>query len=106
MWADVDAASAFNQDVDRDDTGAIAQAGDVSAAAIQVGDWTQAPGEDTILVSLFAVPCTEAHDFEILHAFDLPAGPYPSVEEMDEAAAAACVPAFKDFVGIAFPKSK
>jgi Domain of unknown function (DUF4190)/Septum formation len=62
----------------RDDTGTINAGGDVSATALQVGDCVNNLKDSNNLLSLPAVPCSQAHEGEVFAVYDLPAGPYPS----------------------------
>jgi Domain of unknown function (DUF4190)/Septum formation len=61
----------------RDDKGTINAGGDVSATALQVGDCVNNLKDSNNLLSLPAVPCSQAHEGEVFAVYDLPSGPYP-----------------------------
>lgn len=89
---------------DRDESGAITAAGEVGVQDVRIGDCAnEAIGE---VASVGAVPCTEPHDYEVFHLFDLPGTELPSSDQIDKAAVEACTPVFKSYVGIPFKTSK
>lgn len=90
---------------DRDDTGAITDAGDVSAEEMAVGDCIDWPDPDEELIDKVAgVPCDQPHDAEIyaMPWLSVGANEYPGIEELFEPAAQACYEAFEDYVGVPY----
>ena len=75
---------------DRNDSGQITSGGSVSATALQTGDCVNDLKDTTSLLSLPAVPCTQAHEGEVFAVFDLPAGPYPGADAVDRQATSQC----------------
>lgn len=45
------------------------------------------------------VDCSEEHDAEVIHNFDLPDGDWPGDAAIDEAIERECLPAFDDYIG-------
>ena len=84
---------------DRDASGAIVGAGQVSAFDIRVGDCFDDAGAGDEFTSLPAVPCADAHDNEVYAVFDTTLTSYPGEEQMWESAQAACLDRFEPFVG-------
>lgn len=68
---------------ERDEQGVITEGGDVRAASLRVGDCVNGLNDATVVSSLPAVPCGQVHEGEVFAVFDLPAGDYPGVEEVD-----------------------
>lgn len=98
---------AFFTSADRGEDGAISKGGDLDVVALQVGDCFDNPGDVEEVASIRAVPCGEAHDNEVILVFDLPeAGSLPSREVIDEHIGMRCLPAFDEFVGIAYEESE
>lgn len=91
-------------DARRDDVGSIAAAGELAAEELRVGDCVLEPETEEFLTA-GAVPCAEAHDLEIYHAFDLPSGELPGEEGLYAAAERECLPAFERYVGTSFEES-
>ena len=54
----------------------------------------------------WVVACTMAHDSEVFYSGNLPDGPYPSDSDVEAYVVDNCDPAFKDYVGIDYSKSK
>jgi Septum formation len=74
----------------RNDSGQITSGGSVSATALQPGDCVNNLKDTTSLLSLPAVPCSQAHEGEVFAVFDLPAGPYPGASAVNEQATTEC----------------
>lgn len=77
-----------------------AEVGDCVVVADMVPE-DEEEGIDTIPT----VDCSEEHDAQVVHVFDLEDGDFPGQQAMGEQAEAECVPAFEDFVGIAYAES-
>ncbi len=92
---------------DRAGDGSIAKAGDLDVLALQVGDCFDSPGEVEEVSRIRAVPCDEAHDNEVFFEFDLPEGDaLPPRQVIDDEIGARCIPAFDEFVGMAYEDSE
>ncbi len=90
---------------ERDSSGAIVEAGTEDVFALEVGDCFDDPDEFGEIASVDVVPCSEPHDNEIFHTFDLPDGALPDTDAIDEAAFAGCLPAFEQYVGASYQES-
>ena len=75
---------------DRDSSGEITGAGEVSAFSLQVGDCLNGIEESESITSLPAVPCDQPHEAEVFGMFDLPEGDYPTEDELVAQADAGC----------------
>jgi hypothetical protein len=88
---------------DRDDTGAIVEAGDVSAFQMRVGDCFDDAGvftdESSEVSNVPAVPCSQPHDNEVFAVFDVNLASFPEGDEMASVAFDSCLERFKGFVG-------
>lgn len=74
---------------------------------IKVGDClNDASLSDGEITTVPTVPCSEPHDSEAYHAFNMPDGAFPGNEAIDQAALEGCDPAYADFVGIATAESQ
>ena len=93
---------AFDDDTVRDEAGQVTEGGEVGAFRIRLGDCMVDPGEGTI-ESVEAVPCSDPHDLEIYHAFNLVGSDYPT--NMDMQADTGCNNAFESFVGAPYETS-
>ena len=86
-------------DVDRDDSGAIVDAGSLDAFQIQLGDCFDDPDAYADeFSSLPGVPCSEPHDNEAYAVFDLTMSSYPDYD-IAEISEASCVDRFPRYVG-------
>lgn len=92
-------------EAERDDAGAIVEQDDVAVDQLEVGDCLETPG-DGIVTDLTALPCTEPHDGEVYHAFELPDGPFPGETQAQTAGEQGCVEQFERFVGLDFESSE
>lgn len=93
---------AFGDDTVRDEAGQVTEGGDVGAFRIRLGDCMVDPGEG-VIESVKAVPCSDPHDLEIYHAFNLVGSSYPA--DMDMQADNGCYNAFEPFVGKSYESS-
>lgn len=88
---------------DRDSTGAIVDAGDVSAFDIRIGDCFDDAGVfsegDTEVSKVPAIPCAEPHDNEVYAVFDVSLSSFPEGDEMSTIAFDSCLERFQPFVG-------
>ncbi|MGH2358531.1 MAG: septum formation family protein [Candidatus Limnocylindria bacterium] len=90
----------------RDDSGAITDAGSLTAADLRVGDCfdLQDDSQDTV-ENVDAKPCSEPHVYQMFFVGDLPSGDYPSQDIMDTYAYDNCLPAFASHVGVSYEES-
>ncbi len=83
----------------RDASGAITAPADAAAMTIRIGDCMNEPADGEI-ESVPVVPCTEPHEFEIFHEFNLQVEDFPQTDDaMDALVLPACDAAFASFVG-------
>lgn len=93
---------------ERDASGALLEAGEVEALDLLVGDCFNGPGPqggETVL-TVMVVPCSELHEFEVYHSFDLEDGTFPGVDAVEDLWIAGCLAEFERFVGITFDESE
>jgi hypothetical protein len=91
----------------RDDSGQIVGGGDLSVAELRVGDCFDLKDADQSEVAdVTAKPCSEPHEYELIFVGEMPEGAYPSDAETDAYVGRECVPAFDDFVGLAYADSR
>lgn len=88
-------------EADRDPTdGAVIEEGRLAPADLQVGDCLSELVELGVMTtSVDVVPCDTPHLGEVYHVFELPAGPWPGVDEVERFAVGGCTAAFETFVG-------
>lgn len=89
---------------DRDGSGAIDSAGDVSVFALRVGDCYD-DHDDGEVADVAAVPCDQPHDNEVIALFDLPEGPWPGEDEVRAQGRAGCLERFEAAIGTAYEAS-
>lgn len=87
-------------DADRDETGAIVDAGTIDAFQIRVGDCFDDTGMgDGEISSLPGVPCADPHDNEAYAVFNIKSASFPGDDEVSEIAYDSCMERFDRFVG-------
>lgn len=87
-------------EADRDDTGAIVDAGTIDAFHMRVGDcFDDSSSGDGEISSLPGVPCGKPHDNEAFAVFDLKLAGFPGEDEMIDIAYEACSERFENYVG-------
>jgi hypothetical protein len=93
------ATSSFLQ-ADRDDSGAIVEAGSVNAFQMRVGDCFDdgSTFTDEEVDSVPGVPCATPHDNEVYAVFDVSMTTFPG-DSMGDVAHEACLERFESFVG-------
>ena len=95
----------FFTDAKRDDTGAVVEAGEVSADQIQVGDCLLYPADAQVsqefeFESLTAVPCSEPHHMEVFAAFERSDPVYPGQDALFDIAGGLCAAEFEAYTGV------
>ena len=94
----------LGSDVARDEDGQVTEEGEIGALRIKVGDCLGDLASGVVETAT-ALPCDEAHRYEVYHAFDLPDGDFPGPEQIGTAANDGCLSAFEPFVGTDFQSS-
>lgn len=89
----------------RNEAGAIEKEAQADAFSVKLGDCLNDPGDGNI-TSVRVVPCSEPHELEVFHEFNLEGDQYPaSDEDMEEQVLATCDPVFETFVGRSYEDS-
>lgn len=94
----------FGGAVRDDETGEISEGGEIDVFSIAVGDCL-ASAPDGEVQSVQVVPCSDEHEGEVFHDFELPDGDFPGDEAIETAAYEGCDPAFEEFVGLTYDES-
>lgn len=71
----------------------------------EVGDCLQMKSLEGEVTQIPTVDCTEEHDAQVVHAFDMPEGDYPSDEEWATVIEEGCLEGFEEFIGISYADS-
>lgn len=85
-------------EAERDSSGQVTSAGDVSVTDLRTGDCVDEPKTDRIVLTLHVQPCSAPHRAEVYAVFDL-AGPFTTADDADRKAQGGCLKRFRDFVG-------
>ena len=87
--------------VDRDDSGAIIDGGNVGAFDLRVGDCFDdtTAMEDGEIMNLPGVPCSDPHDNEVYALVDVEMAEWPGDDAMGDLAMDRCLEHFASFVG-------
>ena len=89
----------------RDDDGSIVEGGDTDVFSIKVGDCIATSTGDAEVTEVPTVPCSEPHDVEVYHDFEIPGTDYPGEDEIFAQADQGCYDAFAPFVGLSYEES-
>lgn len=95
---------AIQDETTRDDGGEVVEGGEVGSLSLKVGDCLAEEAEGEIL-SVPVVPCSEPHDSELFHSFDIPGDVFPGEDEVREIATDTCIAEFDAFIGMAYADS-
>lgn len=76
----------------------------MEAFDLQLGDCFNAPGTAEV-ERVTVVGCSDEHQFEIFHTFELEDGPYPGAEQLEDEWIQGCLTRFEAFVGATFDES-
>jgi hypothetical protein len=79
--------------------------GDKAASDLAVGDCFDDPDAETF-TEVKTVDCTEEHDNEVFHVFDLEDGDYPGDDEVGTLGHEGCKASFEDFIGVPWEESE
>jgi hypothetical protein len=96
---------------ERDEEGAISDAGDLGVLALRVGDCFDEPsapstGEVVEVFTVDAKPCSEPHDSEVFHTYELTADELPSDDAVTSEAGERCMETFESYVGSTYEESE
>ena len=96
-------------EAERDESGNVRAAGDLSVYELRTGDCfnggqrvAEEVGQERTVNQVTAVPCDQAHDNEVFAVFDHPAGAdaaFPGEEEVNKTAQDGCLERFARYVG-------
>jgi hypothetical protein len=94
---------ACSDEPERDESGEVTEGGEESVFDIAVGDCLNSQSAAGTVSELPVVPCTEAHDSEVFHIYNVPGDTFPGdfTQMRDEQ----CMPAFQTFVGLPYDQS-
>jgi len=105
-WGFIDGAL---NGADRNDSGVIAEAGDLEVNELRVGDCFDLPSgteDDTEIMEVEAIPCGEAHQNEVYVVTNYGGSDsYPGEAAVWDYADQFCLSAFNTFVGMAYEDS-
>jgi hypothetical protein len=100
------AGAAFWFSAGRDDSGAITRSGNMPIAEVRVGDCFDLKDKQAEEVDeVDAKMCTEPHQFEMMFVGDMPDGVFPDDAAIGDYLVANCLPAFDQYVGLAYDDS-
>ena len=90
----------------RSSSGEITKSGDLTASELRIGDCfdLKDPSADEV-EDVTAVPCTVAHEYEVVFVGSLPEGAYPAEAAFSTYVENNCQPAFGTYVGKAYDAS-
>jgi hypothetical protein len=96
---------------ERDDEGVISEAGDLTVLKLQVGDCfdepgTRSPNETAEISSVDATLCSDPHDLEVFHTFELTAAELPNESALTSEVGERCMGAFEPYVGSSYEASE
>lgn len=96
-------------DAERDESGQVRTAGDLSVYALRTGDCfnggqrvAEEVGKERTVNQVTAVPCEHSHDNEVFAVFDHPAAKdaaFPGEEAVNQVAQDGCLERFEGYVG-------
>lgn len=99
-------ANTFSGDAQRDDEGAVTDESNIDIFQLKVGDCKMEDDQTSQQLSdTNVVPCDQPHDEEVFYEFELPAGDYPTEDEIVAAGDETCGAEFTKFVGISNEES-
>lgn len=96
------------QDVARDESGAVVDGGEVGAFRLRVGDCFVEPSSMEQIESVEAVSCDELHMYEVYDRVEMDAGAdddYPGEAAVTDEAGERCLALFERFVGVGYEVS-
>jgi hypothetical protein len=91
----------------RDDSGQITQGGTIAIADLRVGDCFDQKDVDAEQADeVDARRCDDGHQFEMMSIGTMSNGSYPSDAEFENFVGTVCLPAFDEYVGLAYEDSR
>lgn len=98
-------------EAERGEEGEITDPGYLSVVKLQAGDCFDQPSamatdEVAEVLSVEAMACSEPHDFELFHTFELTATELPNDAEVQSDAREQCMAAFESYVGTPYEESE
>jgi hypothetical protein len=91
----------------RNDAGEITRGGALAISELRVGDCFDLQDVDAEQADeVNTRRCDEKHQFEMMSIASMPDGEYPPETAFEEFVAAVCLPAFGDYVGLAYEESR
>jgi hypothetical protein len=88
----------------RNSDGEVERGGNLSVTDLRVGDCFNS-GDETEISEVDAVPCDEAHEFQVFHVQDHETATFPTDAEFDAITEQLCFGPFETFVGTAYVDS-
>lgn len=79
------------EEADRDPSGKVTDPGSVNTTDLQVGDCTNGLKEDTTVVDIPAVPCSQPHEGEVYAVVQLEGDEFPGDDVLQERAQRRCI---------------
>jgi Septum formation len=89
---------ACSDEPERDESGAVTEGGDESVFEVAVGDCMNYGSSTGEVAELPVVPCTQPHDSEVYHIYNVPGDDFPG--DFTQITQEQCGPAFQQFVGV------
>ncbi len=98
------------EEATRDAEGEIVEEGEMDVFSFAVGDCFSSPelgtaDEPTEVGGVTAVPCSEPHQNEVYHLFDVEDGDFPGNEPIQDEAREGCLAEFEGYVDATFEES-
>ena len=91
----------------RNDAGEITQGGTLAVGDLRIGDCFDPKDIDAEEADeVDARRCDESHQFELMAIGAMPDGGYPTDDEFETFVGNLCLPAFDDYVGMAYEESR
>jgi hypothetical protein len=91
----------------RNDDGEITRGGTLAINELRIGDCFDPQDVDAEQADeVNARRCDEKHQFEMMSIASMPDGAYPSDTAFEDFVAAVCLPAFDEYVGLAWEESR
>jgi hypothetical protein len=91
----------------RGSEGQITRSGSMAVTELRIGDCFDLQDESADEVQdVNAQPCSQPHEFEMIHIGEMPGADYPTDELLGAWLADNCLPAFDAYVGLAYEQSR
>lgn len=100
-------------EADRDESGRVIARSQVGIDNLRVGDCVlrmqlveEVESGETPLGEVTAVPCSDPHRAEVIDVYDLDPDGFTDQPALDREAVTGCLPAYKDYVGVPYRRSR